>query len=346
NPPGRGLLHDESAGPERGHAQQVGPVGHGADSQPCGAGARVCRAAAHGESARRAPFRADAAALELDTGMTTHPIWMIGDLQGCNEPLHRLLEHPDIAADAHARFWFAGDLVNRGPESLETLRTIMSLGERATCVLGNHDIHLLAVAAGVKKPGKSDTFHDVLSAPDAEGIIDWLRHRPLLHREHGHILVHAGILAPWGARQAEALAREVEQALRGPRWAQVLDRIYGNEPDHWSEDLEPLKRLRVIVNAMTRMRMCRPDGSMDFAHKDAPDGRDGLVPWFDVPGRKLDDHTVVFGHWSTLGLMIRPDAICLDTGCVWGRQLTALRMHDHRLVQVSCPPVRRPKAAE
>lgn len=278
--------------------------------------------------------------------MTTHPIWMIGDLQGCNEPLHRLLEHPDIAADAHARFWFAGDLVNRGPESLQTLRTIMSLGERATCVLGNHDIHLLAVAAGVKKPGKSDTFHDVLSAPDAEGIIDWLRHRPLLHREHGHILVHAGILAPWGARQAEALAREVEQALRGPRWAQVLDRIYGNEPDHWSEDLEPLKRLRVIVNAMTRMRMCRPDGSMDFAHKDAPDGRDGLVPWFDVPGRKLDDHTVVFGHWSTLGLMIRPDAICLDTGCVWGRQLTALRMHDHRLVQVACPPVRRPKAAE
>jgi len=269
--------------------------------------------------------------------MTSDPIWMIGDLQGCNAPLHRLLEHPDIAADHHARFWFAGDLVNRGPDSLQTLRTIMSLGERATCVLGNHDIHLL---------GRSDTFHDVLAAPDSAGIIDWLRHRPLLHREHGHILVHAGILAPWNAAEAERLAREVEQALRGPKWASALERIYGNEPDHWNPGLEPGKRLRVIVNAMTRMRMCRRNGSMDFSHKDAPDDRGGLMPWFDVPGRRLNDHTVVFGHWSTLGLMIRPDAICLDTGCVWGRQLTALRMHDHRLVQVPCQPFRQPKAGE
>jgi len=272
------------------------------------------------------------------------PIWMIGDLQGCDSPLHRLLEHPDIAADHQARFWFAGDLVNRGPDSLRTLRTIMSLGDRATCVLGNHDIHLLAVAAGIKKPGKSDTFQDVLTAPDSAGIIDWLRHRPLLHRERGHILVHAGILAPWSAEQAEELAGEVEHALRGPRWEAALEKIYGNEPDHWNDGFEQNRRLRVIVNAMTRMRMCRRDGSMDFSHKDAPDGRGGLVPWFDVPGRRLDDHTVVFGHWSTLGLMIRPDAICLDTGCVWGRQLTALRLHDHRLVQVACQPFSQPKA--
>ena len=270
--------------------------------------------------------------------MTTQdPIWMIGDLQGCSDSLQRLLDHPEIAADRAARFWFAGDLVNRGPDSLQTLRTVMSLGERATCVLGNHDFHLLAVAAGVKKPGKSDNFQDVLAAPDAAGIIDWLRHRPLLHREHGHILVHAGILAPWSAEKAETLAREVEAALRGPRWAAALERIYGNEPGFWDEGLENGKRLRVIVNAMTRMRMCTLDGRMEFSHKEAPSpkAKGGLVPWFDVPGRAIENETIVFGHWSTLGLMIRPDAICLDTGCVWGRQLTALRLHDHRLAQVA-----------
>lgn len=278
--------------------------------------------------------------------MTQAPVWMIGDLQGCSGSLRRLLEHPEIAADRKARFWFAGDLVNRGPDSLQTLRTVMSLGDRATCILGNHDFHLLAVAAGVKKPGKSDTFQDVLAAPDAAGIIDWLRHRPLMHREHGHILVHAGILAPWSAEQALSLAKEVETALRGPRWGTILERIYGNEPKSWNDDLEGVRRLRVIVNAMTRMRMCSLDGHMEFSHKDAPDGRDGLVPWFDVPGRAIEHETVVFGHWSTLGLMIRPDAICLDTGCVWGRQLTALRLHDHKLVQVGCPPSRTPQAAE
>ena len=276
--------------------------------------------------------------------MTTQaPIWMIGDLQGCNDSLQQLLDHPEIAADRQARFWFAGDLVNRGPDSLQTLRTVMSLGERATCVLGNHDFHLLAVAAGVKKPGKSDTFHDVLAAPDATGIIDWLRHRPLMHREQGHILVHAGILPSWSADQALTLAREVENALRGPKWDQALEKIYGNEPVYWDDSLDGAKRLRVIANAMTRMRMCSLNGHMDFSYKDAPDPKSGLVPWFDVPGRAIEDETVVFGHWSTLGLMIRPDAICLDTGCVWGRQLTALRLHDHRLVQVACRPFRAPQ---
>lgn len=274
------------------------------------------------------------------------PIWMIGDLQGCNGSLQQLLQHPDIAADREARFWFAGDLVNRGPDSLQTLRTIMSLGDRATCVLGNHDLHLLAVAAGVKKPGRSDTFQDVLAAPDSAGIIDWLRHRPLLHREHGHILVHAGILSNWSANQAQALAKEVETALRGPKWQSVLEKIYGNEPARWDDSLEGVRRLRVIVNAMTRMRMCERDGHMNFEHKDAPDPKSGLFAWFDVPGRAIEDETIVFGHWSTLGLMIRPDAICLDTGCVWGRQLTALRMHDHKLVQIPCHPFGTPKAAE
>jgi len=271
---------------------------------------------------------------------------MIGDLQGCNDALLRLLDHPEIAADRQARFWFAGDLVNRGPQSLQTLRTIMSLGERATCVLGNHDFHLLAIAAGIRKPGRSDTFQDILAAPDAAGILDWVRHRPLMHREHGHIMVHAGILAPWSADQAQQLAHEVEAALRGPRWEAALEKIYGNEPNYWERNLDSGKRLRVIVNAMTRMRMCTPEGRMDFSHKSAPDMESGLVPWFDVPGRLIEDETIVFGHWSTLGLMIRPDAICLDTGCVWGRQLTALRMHDHKLVQVNCQPFRTPAAAE
>lgn len=275
-----------------------------------------------------------------------HPIWMVGDLQGCHDALLRLLDHPDIAADPHSRFWFAGDLINRGPQSLQTLRTIMSLGDRATCVLGNHDIHLLAIAAGIRKPGKSDTVQEILNAPDADGIIDWMRHRPMMHRAHGHILVHAGILAPWSADEAETLAREVEAALRGPRWKAALEKIYGNEPTYWDKNLESGKRLRVIVNAMTRMRMCAPDGRMDFSHKDAPDNKSGLVPWFDVPGRAIEDETIVFGHWSTLGLMIRPDAICLDSGCVWGRQLTALRMQDHKLVQVNCHPFRTPAAAE
>ena len=278
------------------------------------------------------------------TASSSPPVWMIGDLQGCNDALERLLEHPDIAADSDARFWFAGDLINRGPASLRTLRTVMSLGERATCVLGNHDIHLLAVAAGIRKPGRSDTFREILAAPDVTGILDWVRHRPLMHREHGHILVHAGILAPWSAEKAQSLAREVETALRGPRWASALEKIYGNEPAFWNDDLDNGKRLRVIVNAMTRMRMCFRDGSMDFGHKEAPDLKSDLVAWFDVPGRAIEDETIVFGHWSTLGLMIRPDAICLDTGCVWGRQLTALRLHDHKLVQIACPQYKAPAA--
>lgn len=279
--------------------------------------------------------------------MTMHQsIWMIGDLQGCNDALLRLLDHPDIATDPHAHFWFAGDLINRGPQSLQTLRTVMSLGGRATCVLGNHDIHLLAVAAGIRKPGKSDTVDDILNAPDAEGILDWMRHRPLMHRAHGHILVHAGILPSWSADQAQRLAREVETALRGPRWKSALERIYGNEPNFWDSRLENGKRLRVIVNAMTRMRMCTLDGKMDFSFKGAPNPKTDLVPWFDVPGRVIEHETIVFGHWSTLGLMIRPEAICLDSGCVWGRQLTALRMHDHKLVQVNCHPFRTPAAAQ
>ncbi|HWK71204.1 MAG TPA: symmetrical bis(5'-nucleosyl)-tetraphosphatase [Burkholderiaceae bacterium] len=270
--------------------------------------------------------------------MTSVPgIWMIGDLQGCHEPLQALLAHPEIARDPQARFWFAGDLINRGPDSLGTLRTVMELGDRAISVLGNHDLHLLAVAAGVKKPGKSDTIDDILRAPDAQELIDWLRHCPLAHYEQGHLLVHAGVLAKWDVNKTLELAAEVESALRGPDWKKMLHSMYGNDPSHWKDDLSGGKRLRVIINALTRMRMCDGHGHMEFSHKGAPShGDDGLMPWFDVPGRAIQDETVVFGHWSTLGLLIRPDVICLDTGCVWGRQLTALRLHDQLLVQIPC----------
>jgi bis(5'-nucleosyl)-tetraphosphatase (symmetrical) len=265
-------------------------------------------------------------------------IWMIGDVQGCNEPLQRLLAHPEIASDPDARFWFCGDLVNRGPDSLAALRTIIGLGDRATAVLGNHDIHLLAVAAGVRKASRSDTIDDILSAPDAQELLDWLRHCPLAHFEHNHLMVHAGVLAKWSTEKTLELATEVQALLNGPHWKNVLNGIFGNEPANWKDKFHGSKRVRVIVNALTRLRMCTPRGHMEFGHKGAPSGESGLIPWFDVPGRASRTTTVVFGHWSTLGLMIRPDAICLDTGCVWGRQLTALRLHDHRLIQVPATP--------
>lgn len=269
-------------------------------------------------------------------------IWMIGDVQGCCFPLTELLSQAEVANDPAAQYWFAGDLVNRGPNSLETLRTVISLGDRATCVLGNHDLHLLAVAAGIKKPGKSDTFQQILDAPDAKDLIDWLRCCPLVHYAHQHLLVHAGILPEWSVQKTLSLAAEVETALRAPDWKANLQKMYGNEPNVWKEDLTGSKRLRVIINALTRMRMCNNKGHMEFTQKNSPTTANGFMPWFDVPNRAAKDTTIVFGHWSTLGLLIRPDAICLDTGCVWGGKLTALRLHDHQLIQVGCKQYQNP----
>ena len=272
-------------------------------------------------------------------------IWMIGDVQGCCAPLEQLLSHPDLAAEPDARFWFAGDLVNRGPQSLASLRRIIGLGDRAVSVLGNHDLHLLAAAAGVRKPSKSDTIDDILQAPDADALIDWLRHRPLAHFEHGHLLVHAGVLAKWDVAKTLALAAEVQDVLRGPNWQKALQKMYGNEPTQWKDRHKGGKRLRVIINALTRIRLCTPAGHMEFATKVAPGAWPaGLVPWFDVPGRATRDVTVVFGHWSTLGLLMRPDVICLDTGCVWGGALTAMRLQDRKLVQIKCSQFQDPLA--
>lgn len=275
--------------------------------------------------------------------MTGGSIWMIGDVQGCCAPLEQLLSHPDISSEADARFWFAGDLINRGPQSLASLRRIIGMGERAVSVLGNHDLHLLAAAAGVRKPSKSDTIDEILDAPDADDLIDWLRFRPLAHFEHDHLLVHAGVLAKWDVAKALSLAGEVETMLRGPNWQKALQKMYGNEPTQWKDGHTGGKRLRVIINALTRMRLCTPRGHMEFNTKVAPGAWPaGLVPWFDVKGRQTRDVTVVFGHWSTLGLLVRPDVICLDTGCVWGGELTAMRLQDRKLVQIKCSQFRDP----
>ncbi|MGB6006574.1 symmetrical bis(5'-nucleosyl)-tetraphosphatase [Castellaniella sp.] len=269
----------------------------------------------------------------------TQDVWVIGDVQGCAGALRGLLTRPELSRP-DTEIWFAGDLVNRGPDSLGALRLIRDLGAQARTVLGNHDLHLLAVVAGVRKQGRSDTFQDILNAPDRDELITWLRHRPLMVRDRGHVMVHAGILPAWTLDQAQSLAREIETALRQDDWPQAVHDLYGEEPRQWNDALRGPERMRVIVNALTRMRVCHADGSMDFHHKGGPDAGAGLRPWFELPGRRDPGEPVIFGHWSALGLNIRPDSICLDTGCVWGRSLTALRLRDHRLIQQDCADCR------
>jgi bis(5'-nucleosyl)-tetraphosphatase (symmetrical) len=271
--------------------------------------------------------------------MTTYAI---GDIQGCHARAIDLIDKIQTRTP-DARLVFVGDAVNRGPQSLATLRLVRELGERAEMVLGNHDLHLLAVSIGIRKPGRGDTLDDILSAPDCEEQLDWLRHRPLALRENNYLMVHAGLLPQWTADQALALAREVEAALRGPDWKDFLRGMYGNEPARWDDHLQGADRLRCIVNALTRIRFCSADGTMDFHTKDgAGEAPAGFMPWFDVPGRQSRDVTVVAGHWSTLGLLVRPDFIALDTGCVWGGKLTAVCLDDREIVQVDCPQYQQP----
>jgi len=274
--------------------------------------------------------------------------YVIGDLQGCAHEAGLLLER--IAADAHAieeaRILFVGDLINRGPESLTALRRMKALSEashgRVEALLGNHDLHLLAVAAGVQQASRSDTLDEILAAPDRDELMAWLRRRPLAMFVDAHLLVHAGVPPQWNAEQTMQLAAEVEEVLRGDGWVDFLARMYGNQPDRWDDSLEGIDRLRCIVNALTRMRLCCPDGRMDFLHKESDKGPEGssLLPWFDVPGRRTADVTVVFGHWSALGLVLRPNLVGLDSGCVWGGKLTAVCLDDRALLQVDCPEYR------
>jgi bis(5'-nucleosyl)-tetraphosphatase (symmetrical) len=274
--------------------------------------------------------------------------YVIGDLQGCAHEAGLLLEQ--IAADAHsmeeARILFVGDLINRGPESLAALRRMKALSEssggRVEALLGNHDLHLLAVAAGVQQASRSDTLDEILAAPDRDELIAWLRRRPLAMFVDAHLLVHAGVPPQWSAEQTMRLAAEVEEVLRGDAWVDFLAQMYGNQPDRWDDALTGTERLRCIVNALTRMRLCFPDGRMDFLHKESDKGPEGseLLPWFDVPGRRTADVTVVFGHWSALGLVLRPNLVGLDSGCVWGGKLTAVCLDDRTLLQVDCPEYR------
>ena len=262
--------------------------------------------------------------------------YAIGDVQGCIGPLRRLLDA--LAFDrARDRLWFVGDLVNRGPDSLATLRLVKDLGDAAVAVLGNHDFHLLAVAAGQAKQHRSDTLQAVLDAPDRKALLAWLRQRPMLHVQDGWALVHAGLLPQWSIAQAQALAREVEAALRGEGWRGFLGKLYGDAPASWSEGLRGADRLRVIVNAMARMRFCSAEGRIELGTKgDTAKAPPGFFPWFDAPARASRDHTIVCGHWSALGLKLRPDLLALDSGCVWGGSLSAVRLEDRKLFQVPC----------
>ncbi|MDR5780174.1 symmetrical bis(5'-nucleosyl)-tetraphosphatase [Caballeronia sp. LZ065] len=264
---------------------------------------------------------------------------VFGDLQGCCEPFERLLKKAAVADDVP--LWFAGDLINRGPQSLQTLREVIALGSRATVVLGNHDLNLLSVAAGLRKPKKGDTLDEILAAPDAAELIEWVRHKPVAHFADGMLMVHAGVLPQWDAALTMTLAHELEAALRAPDWKETLAGLYGNEPHRWDDTLTGLDRLRVIYNALTRIRFCTAEGAMEFANNGGPDAAPpGYLPWFDVPGRRTQDVTVVFGHWAALGLMIRDNVLCLDSGCVWGNKLSAVRLTadpaQRVVTQVSC----------
>jgi bis(5'-nucleosyl)-tetraphosphatase (symmetrical) len=259
--------------------------------------------------------------------------YAIGDVQGCYDELRKLLGEIGFRR-GRDKLWFVGDLVNRGPKSLEVLRFVASLGDAAITVLGNHDLHLIAQYEGVEKLKEKDTFQDVLDARDAAELIEWLRERPMMHADGPHAMVHAGILPSWSVDTALDLGAEVQAALTARNYRDFLQRMYGNGPEAWREDLKGWDRLRVIVNAMTRMRFCSRDGRMELEAKGKTPPR-GFRPWFET---RPDDEatTIVFGHWSQLGLKVRARQVGLDSGCVWGGKLTAQRLEDRKLWQVGC----------
>jgi len=272
-------------------------------------------------------------------------LYLIGDVQGCDAPLGRLLEEIDFSPSRDT-LYLLGDLVNRGPESGAVLRRLMGYGDSARCLLGNHDLSLLAVAHGRRAPHRNDTMDKVLLAADRGAMIEWLRQQRMAIHAHGLLMVHGGVLPQWDAAQTLRLAAEVEDVLRGPGLVDFLNEMYGNQPAQWDDALQGTDRLRVIVNALTRLRFCTPEGVMDLKSSGGPaDAPPGYLPWFDVPGRKSADTTIAFGHWSTLGLLQRPDIISLDTGCVWGGCLSALRLvapRAYELIQVKCEQAQAP----
>jgi len=258
--------------------------------------------------------------------------YAIGDIQGCHDELQALLERVDFDR-TRDRLWFVGDLVNRGPKSLAVLRFVKELGDRAVVVLGNHDLHLLTQYEGFERKRADDTFDDVLGAPDARELADWVRTRPMMHVEGNFAMVHAGLLPQWSIEKSALLAREVEQALRAPDYRNFFANMYGSKPERWDDALSGWDRLRVIVNAMTRMRFCTPEGAMEFGANSAVPPA-GYLPWYET--RTAAERSIVFGHWSAQGLKLTDRIAALDSGCVWGGALTALRLEDRWLTQVPC----------
>jgi bis(5'-nucleosyl)-tetraphosphatase (symmetrical) len=270
--------------------------------------------------------------------------YVIGDIQGCLDELKQLLDacRFDPACDT---VWLTGDLVNRGPASADTLRYIMALGKSAITVLGNHDLHTLAVAHGRFRAHRSDTIADILDADDRDDLLAWLRSRPLMHFDaiHNTALVHAGLPPQWDIATAQACAQEVEEVLRGPHYVQFLGDMYGNEPNQWDEELSGIERLRFITNCFTRLRYCDEFGRLELKTKCRPGMQaEGLIPWFEFPQRRNADTRIAFGHWSTLGRVHNEQIVSLDTGCLWGGSLTAWHIEDDRLIEIDCPGAQTP----
>jgi len=262
--------------------------------------------------------------------------YAIGDLQGCYQKFVELTELIGFNA-SRDKLWLVGDIVNRGPDSLSILRALMKLDDAVLMVLGNHDLHLLQVAINSGFARSGDTLQPILEAPDRKVLLDWLRSQRLFYAEDEYALVHAGLLPDWTIDQAAILAREVESIIRGDHFEAFSRKMYGNQPDSWHGSLRGEDRWRVIINAMTRLRVCSPEGKMDFSYKgSAATIPEGLLPWFDAPNRASKNSTVVFGHWSALGLRMERNLIALDTGCLWGDCLTAVRLEDRKVFQVPC----------
>lgn len=272
-------------------------------------------------------------------------VYAIGDIQGCYREFRAMLEK--IAFDAERdHIWLTGDLVNRGPRSLEVLRLVRELGEAASCVLGNHDLHLIGRAAGIRRRGNKDTLDDVLRAPDRDELIDWLRRQPLLRHDKalGWTMVHAGLAPQWDLETARGAAQEIETGLRSDDYREFLASLSGAAPNRWHDDLGPDERRRFTVNCLTRLRYCRPDGRLALGYSGRPGTQPKRqLPWFEVPGRKHAGIRIIFGHWSTLGPMARPDLLALDGGCVWGHCLAAARIDTaSELIRLPCGGYQRP----
>ena len=277
-------------------------------------------------------------------------LYCIGDIQGCDSALGRVLDLIGFSASRDT-VYLLGDLVNRGPDSAAVLRRCMAHGDALRPLLGNHDLHLLAAAHGARKPSRRDTLASILEAPDRDALLQWLRLHPLA-RQHVYggtplLMVHAGVLPAWTAAETLDMADEVHRVLQSADLPAFLQQMYGNTPDHWNASLTGPDRLRVIVNALTRLRFCSAQGVMDFdSTESASAAPPGLMPWFDVPGRSTADTLIAFGHWSTLGWLIRPHCLGLDTGCVWGGCLSAVRfgssLDERELLQVRCEQAQAP----